>query len=79
MVEGFTAVEALLPDTDSFAFGDAPNIADICVTAQVYNARRWGVELNPFPKITRIEAACLSLPAFADAHPDTQPDAGIST
>lgn len=74
MVEGFTAVEALLPDSESFAFGDAPNIADICITAQVYNDHRWGVDLNPFPKITRIEAACRNLPAFDDAYPDNQPD-----
>jgi len=79
MVEGFTAVEALLPDSESFAFGSAPNIADICITAQVYNAHRWGVDLEPFPKITRIEAACLNLPAFADAHPDNQPDGQVST
>lgn len=75
MNEGFAAVEALLPDNPSFAFSDAPNVADICITAQAYNAHRWGVDLKPYPKIARIEAACLDLPAFADAHPDNQPDA----
>lgn len=79
MREGFTAVEALLPTSDAFAFGDAPNIADICITAQVYNARRWGVDLAPFPNITRIEQLCLNSPAFADAHPDNQPEAKVTT
>ncbi|MGY9038831.1 MAG: maleylacetoacetate isomerase [Rhodobacterales bacterium] len=74
MNEGFAALEAMLPAGDSFAFGDAPNIADICITAQVYNAHRWGVDLTPFPKIARIERLCLNIPAFAEAHPDTQPD-----
>ncbi|WP_448328501.1 maleylacetoacetate isomerase [Sulfitobacter sp. M13] len=74
MNEGFAALEAMLPAGDSFAFGDAPNIADICITAQVYNAHRWGVDLTPFPKIARIERLCLNIPAIADAHPDTQPD-----
>ncbi|MEP4246706.1 maleylacetoacetate isomerase [Tateyamaria sp.] len=77
MEQGFSAVEALLPKGDRFAFGDAPNIADICITAQVYNARRWGVDLSIFPNITRIEQLCLENQAFADAHPDNQPDAKV--
>jgi maleylacetoacetate isomerase len=77
MHEGFSAVEALLPDSDAFAFGDAPNIADICITAQVYNARRWGVDLDDFPNIARIEQLCLNTSAIADAHPDNQPDGQV--
>jgi len=79
MAEGFAALEAMLPEGDAFAFGEAPNIADICITAQVYNAHRWGVDLTKFPKTARIERHCLTLPAFADAHPDTQPDAKVAT
>ena len=75
MHQGFAAVEALLPEGKAFAFGDAPNIADICITAQVYNARRWGVDLIEFPNIARIEHLCLNQSAFANAHPDNQPDA----
>lgn len=75
MKTGFTAVEALLPDGDAYAFGDAPNIADVCLSAQLYNAHRWGVDLNPFPKIARIENLCSQHPAFSAAHPDNQPDA----
>jgi maleylacetoacetate isomerase/maleylpyruvate isomerase len=77
MREGFAAVEALLPDCDAFAFGIAPNIADVCITAQVYNARRWGVELTDFPNIERIEQLCLNKAAIADAHPYNQPDAKV--
>lgn len=75
MIEGFTAVEALLPDGDAYAFGDAPNVADVCLSAQLYNAHRWGVDLTPFPKIARIESRCSQHPAFIAAHPDNQPDA----
>ncbi|MEP2781150.1 MAG: maleylacetoacetate isomerase [Pseudoruegeria sp.] len=77
MQQGFAAVEALLPKRDGFAFNAEPNIADICITAQVYNARRWGVDLDDFPNIARIEHRCLTLSAFADAHPDNQPDAKV--
>ncbi len=77
MNEGFTALEALLPNRDGFAFDDTPGLADLCITSQVYNARRWGVDLTQFPKIARIEMACLAVPAIADAHPDQQPDAKV--
>jgi maleylpyruvate isomerase len=38
------------------------------------NARRFGVDLH-WPRLGAIEAACLALPAFAETHPDLQPDA----
>jgi maleylacetoacetate isomerase/maleylpyruvate isomerase len=79
MDEGFAALEALLPENDAFAFGDAPNIADVCITAQVYNAHRWGVDMTKYPKTARIERHCLTLSAIADAHPDKQPDAKVET
>ena len=75
MAEGFAAVEALVRDDTALAFGDTPDLADLCIVAQVYNARRWGLDLAPFPRVTRIEAAALNIPAIAAAHPDQQPDA----
>lgn len=42
---------------------------------QLFNARRFGVDLEPYPTIRRIEAACLALPAFDAARPENQPDA----
>ncbi|MBY4891299.1 maleylacetoacetate isomerase [Rhodobacteraceae bacterium N5(2021)] len=84
MAEGFAAIEDLLPDTthepasgatQTFAFGDTPDLADLCITAQVYNAHRWGVDLTPYPKIARIEAACLAIPEIQAAAPENQPDA----
>jgi maleylacetoacetate isomerase len=77
MHEGFAAAEALLSDQSDFSFGAAPNIADLCITAQVYNAHRWGVDMAPFPKITRVAQNCLALPEIAAAHPDQQPDAKV--
>ncbi len=75
MTKGFVAIEAqLIPDMP-FAFGDAPNIADLCIVSQMYNAERWDVPLDAFPKLTRIAANCLAVPAILAAHPDNQPDA----
>jgi len=78
MHEGFAAFETLVDDTTPFAFGDAPDLADLCLVAQAYNARRWGVDLAPFPNVAKIESACLAVPAIASAHPDRQPDAQTS-
>ena len=75
MEQGFAALEAMLAEDTPFALGDAPNLADLCITAQVYNAHRWGVDLTKFPKTAQVEAACLAIPAIAAAHPDRQQDA----
>ncbi|WP_374556491.1 maleylacetoacetate isomerase [Thermomonas sp.] len=76
--DGFRAAEALLaehPSTGDFCEGEMPTLADCCLVPQVYNARRFGVDLTPYPTIRRIEAACLALPAFDAARPENQPDA----
>ena len=79
MQQGFSAVEAMVANDTPFAFGTAPDLADLCITAQVYNAHRWGVDLTPFPNIRRIEAACLAVPAINAARPENQPDAKGTT
>jgi maleylacetoacetate isomerase len=78
IVEGLGAFETLLVDDlarGTFCEGDTPGIADCCLIPQVYNARRFGVDLKPFPTICRIDAECLALPAFDAARPENQPDA----
>ena len=75
---GFAALEALLadnPSTGDFCEGDLPSIADCCLVPQVYNARRFGVDMTPYPTIARIDAHCLGLPEFDAARPEVQPDA----
>jgi len=75
---GFAAAEAMLaghPSTDTFCEGNLPGLADCCLVPQVYNARRFGIDMAAYPTIERIEAACLALPAFDAARPENQPDA----
>ncbi len=50
--------------------GDAPGIADVCLVPQLYNARRFAVPLDPYPRLVAADAAACALPAFAAAHPD---------
>ncbi|MBT2132288.1 maleylacetoacetate isomerase [Aliiroseovarius lamellibrachiae] len=75
MTVGFEALEQMVRQDTKFAFGDTPSLADICLVAQYYNARRWGLDLTPYPRLTEIEQTCLAVPAFANAAPEVQFDA----
>jgi maleylacetoacetate isomerase len=69
--DGLRKLEAMLDEGDGkFSFGDAPTMADLCLVPQVYNARRWGVDMAGFKRIVDIDGKCAELPAFQAAHPD---------
>lgn len=73
---GLHAYEGIVLETSgTFSVGDAPSWADACLVPQLYNARRFGLDLAPYPRILQIEEACLKLEAFRSTHPDRQPDA----
>jgi maleylpyruvate isomerase len=70
---GFEALEEALgrdPARGRFCYGDAPGLADVCLVPQVFNARRYSVDLVPFPRIVAIDAACREIAAFASAAPE---------
>lgn len=69
--EGFEALERLAAaDAGQFLGGDAPGIADVFLVPQMYNARRFALDLAPFPTLVRVDAEAQAHPAFQDAHPD---------
>ncbi|MEX8519196.1 MAG: maleylacetoacetate isomerase [Leptothrix sp. (in: b-proteobacteria)] len=74
IIEGFTALEAMLPDHDGWCVGSAPTLADCCLVPQVANAERMKVDLSAFPRVRRINAFARQHPAFVQAEPQRQPD-----
>ena len=69
IAQGFDALEAMAGE-GPYLGGDAPGIADCCLVPQMYNARRFEVPLDAYPRLTDIDAACMELDAFQRAHPD---------
>lgn len=72
--EGFSAAEQAASD-GPFVAGDDVTLADALLVPQVYNARRFQVCLDPFPKLVAIAERCNELHAFRDAAPEAQLDA----
>jgi maleylacetoacetate isomerase len=72
--EGLVAIEQMI-EPGPYAFDGTPTLADICIVPQLANARRFGVDLGPFPRIIAVDAAARQHPAFAAAAPERQPDA----
>ena len=75
--DGFNALEKMLahdPRRGRFCYGDRPGLADIHLVSQVAGARRFKLDLAPYPTIMAIDAACAELPAFQAAAPARQPD-----
>ncbi|QMT40420.1 maleylacetoacetate isomerase [Neisseria shayeganii] len=73
--KGFTALEASLSDSGAYCFGDTPTLADCCLIPQVYNARRFQIDLSAYPRICRIAETAARHPAFIQAAPEQQSDA----
>jgi maleylacetoacetate isomerase len=67
--EGFDALEKTAGD-GPFLGGNAPNLADICLIPQLYNARRLALPLDAWPRLVAADAAGQALPAIAAVHPD---------
>jgi len=74
--EGLSACESLIANEPGpFCFGATPTMADLCLVPQLANARRFGVDVDAFPRLLKAEAAAKTIQAFADAAPERQPDA----
>ncbi|MGZ6015671.1 MAG: maleylacetoacetate isomerase [Phenylobacterium sp.] len=77
--DGFDTLEPMVAKHGKgFAFGETPTIADCCLIPQVYSARRYELDLGPWPAIRDVDARAAEHPAFQAAHPNKQPDAVVA-
>jgi len=75
---GFESLEKRLANDSrvgKLCFGDTPTLADLCLVPQVYNARRFNLDVSRYPTIERIADHAGQIDAFARAAPGQQPDA----
>jgi glutathione S-transferase len=74
---GLAAFEALMAKNAKegpFSYGASFGAADCLLLPQVYSARRFDVDLTPFPRILAAEKAALAMPQLYAAVPENQPD-----
>ena len=72
---GFKALEASVGDCGPFLFGEGPTLAEVCLAPQIYNARRFALDMAAYPRLEAADEAANALDAFARAAPENQADA----
>ncbi|HEX8471877.1 MAG TPA: maleylacetoacetate isomerase [Brevundimonas sp.] len=73
---GFDALEQMVAQYGKgWSFGATPTLADCYLIPQLYSARRFNLDLTPWPKLLAVEQAAETHSAFVAARPDIQPDA----
>lgn len=80
-MSGLSALEQMIAGhglAGRYCCGDTVGLADAFLIPQLFNARRFNLDLGKFPRLAAIDQACLELPAFQTAHPDRQPDTPTS-
>lgn len=76
IAKGFTALENIAQAYDTpFLMTDTPTLFECCLVPQAYNARRFGVDMDQFPKLKMIDSACQKRAEFQHAAPENQADA----
>ncbi|OYQ31911.1 maleylacetoacetate isomerase [Sandarakinorhabdus cyanobacteriorum] len=70
MADGLSALEEFAArHGGQFLFGDRISIADLCLVPQLYNARRFGLQLDDYPRLLAVDMAVAALPWSAAARP----------
>lgn len=73
--KGLESLEIIFEKTaGSFSFGGTITCADIFLVPQVFSAERFGINMNDYPLLKRINNTCLTIDAFKTAHPYRQAD-----
>jgi maleylacetoacetate isomerase len=77
VAESFRGLEVeLARSSGPYCVGAEISLADVCLVPQVFNARRFGCDLAPYPRLLDIASRLEEHEAFRAAAPGNQPDAG---
>ena len=77
--EGLLVLEKELQEFDGlFSMGQTLTCVDLFLIPQLYNAKRFGIDLEEFPRLLGVNEACLKLDAFTKADPKNQPDTPLN-
>eukprot|EP01130_Rhizamoeba_saxonica_P003347 TRINITY_DN1417_c1_g2_i4.p3 TRINITY_DN1417_c1_g2~~TRINITY_DN1417_c1_g2_i4.p3 ORF type:complete len:110 (+),score=24.58 TRINITY_DN1417_c1_g2_i4:467-796(+) len=67
---GFSKIEKSLEKTSGrYCFGNTLTMADICLVPQAVNAVRSEIDLNNYPKLSKIVQNLELIPEFETTHP----------
>ena len=73
--KGLSSVEKIVSNySKTYSFEDYPTLADACILPQVYNARRFEIDMNLFPRCQEIAEKLMQIPEVVESSPDQQPD-----
>ena len=76
--QGFQVLEKELSCFDTpYALWNEPTWVDLCLIPQIYNARRFNVDMHPYPRLNQINDHCLKHTAFIKASPEMQIDCDL--
>lgn len=75
MGDGLAALEAFATrHGGACLFGDAVTLADLCLLPQLFNARRFGLPLDGWPRLQAVESGLAERPWVMAARPEQQSD-----
>lgn len=72
---GLIGFQDMIDPSGKFCFGEQPTMADCCLMPQLFNARRFGVNLDGLERLISIDREANHVDAFNKAHPTVQIDA----
>lgn len=81
IARGLAAFEAMMEGdaregvVGRFAYGDAPTAADCYLVPQLYNAKRFSLDLAAYPRLAAAGDELLAMDGIRRAMPENQPDA----
>lgn len=72
---GLKAFEDFIkPHSKDFCFGNEVSAADLFLVPQIFSSKRFGANVDQFPKLLEIYERCVAIEAFKLADPTCQPD-----